>query len=277
MRIFPIILLLFCVSFSEDFFPLEIDNEWSYDYKKFTGFVLAKSGTLSTKLNTPVKIDSQDVYLIMFYPGEIAGVRKDSLGNIYYGPLLWMKTNPQVGDSWSDIYEGYTYSGQIMAFEKIKVIAGEFSSYRLLRTVSRPPPNAFGSLERMWWVDGIGIIKSETAAYGQGDSISIELIGATIGGRLIAIENIEAQSVERTMGVFPNPFNPTTTIRFQGTAPSQIRIYDLNGHLIRSWSGRGYVTWNGQDLHGREVASATYIVRLKAGDRILTKRLALIR
>jgi len=32
--------------------------------------------------------------------------------------------------------------------------------------------------------------------------------------------------------ITPNPFT-TTTIHFQGTEPEELRIYDLNGHLIR--------------------------------------------
>jgi len=79
------------------------------------------------------------------------------------------------------------------------------------------------------------------------------------------------------LSISPNPFTPTTTIRFQAKGQSEIRIYNLNGHLIRQWNPRAAVVWNGQDRHGRDVASGTYIIRIKAGDRILTKRLALIR
>jgi len=87
------------------------------------------------------------------------------------------------------------------------------------------------------------------------------------------------KSVLKTgIGVTPNPFRGATTIRFQANSPPRIRIYDLNGHLIRSWSPTiGSVTWNGQDLHGRDVASGTYIVRVDTGERVMSKRIVLMR
>jgi len=35
--------------------------------------------------------------------------------------------------------------------------------------------------------------------------------------------------------------------------------------------------WNGQDLYGRDVASGTYIVRVKAGDKTFKRRIVLLR
>ena len=59
---------------------------------------------------------------------------------------------------------------------------------------------------------------------------------------------------------------------------NDLRIYDLNGHLIHQWNrNTGSVLWNGQDLHGREVASGTYIVRANVGDRVMSKRIVLMR
>jgi len=77
--------------------------------------------------------------------------------------------------------------------------------------------------------------------------------------------------------VYPNPFTPTTTIHFQAPNPSDIRIYDLNGQLIRNWSGGKSVVWNGQDLHSRDVASGTYIVRVNVGERVMSRRIVLMR
>jgi len=85
--------------------------------------------------------------------------------------------------------------------------------------------------------------------------------------------------------VLPNPFNPSTTIHYTVPNPSSVEVfvYNLQGHLIRTLhtglqgAGIHRATWNGKDQNGLEVSSGTYIVRLKAGDRILTKKLALIR
>jgi len=80
-----------------------------------------------------------------------------------------------------------------------------------------------------------------------------------------------------TISISPNPFNPTTTIRLHGAAHLDVRIYDLNGHLIRTWFGRESFVWNGQDLKGRDVASGTYIVRVNVGERVMSRRIVLMR
>lgn len=71
---------------------------------------------------------------------------------------------------------------------------------------------------------------------------------------------------------YPNPFNPSTTIRYNLPEVSDTRliIYDLSGREILTWStsneSAGYkqVNWYGQDQSGRFVASGLYIYRLDA-------------
>jgi len=93
----------------------------------------------------------------------------------------------------------------------------------------------------------------------------------------VAIKNANGKNNHLILNAHPNPFNPKTTIRFQGTGPSEIRIYDLNGHLIRNWNTRASVVWNGKDLYGKDVASGTYIVRVIVGERVISKRIVLMR
>jgi hypothetical protein len=84
---------------------------------------------------------------------------------------------------------------------------------------------------------------------------------------------------------FPNPFNPTTTIRFslEGPQHATLRIYDVSGRLIRTLvdtklpSGRHEVLWNGQNERGEQVASGVYLYRLVLPDFIETQRMVLLR
>jgi flagellar hook assembly protein FlgD len=83
----------------------------------------------------------------------------------------------------------------------------------------------------------------------------------------------------------PNPFNPTTTIRFGLKEPArvQLTIYDAAGRLVRqliddSRPARHYtVTWDGRDRAGQSVASGVYFCRLTAGSFKETKKMVLIR
>lgn len=79
----------------------------------------------------------------------------------------------------------------------------------------------------------------------------------------------------RFLGAAPNPFNPSTSIRFElgGVGSATIDVFDTSGRLIRSFDLRGRgtgpssVRWNGLDRFGTPVASGVYLARLKVGDR----------
>jgi len=79
--------------------------------------------------------------------------------------------------------------------------------------------------------------------------------------------------VNRLFQNFPNPFNPTTAIRYSVAEKTtvEIEIYDLRGRIIRTLI-RGEVepglyeaVWNGRDDAGQTVPSGVYFYRLKVG------------
>ena len=82
----------------------------------------------------------------------------------------------------------------------------------------------------------------------------------------------------------PNPFNPNTWIDFSVDSEQSVdlSIYDITGHLIQRLVSRKLnpglycEEWDGRDVQGREVASGVYFLRLKAGDRVLTKKMVLL-
>ncbi|MGA8262926.1 MAG: T9SS type A sorting domain-containing protein, partial [Ignavibacteriaceae bacterium] len=83
----------------------------------------------------------------------------------------------------------------------------------------------------------------------------------------------------------PNPFNPSTTIKFYtpNTSDVTIRIYDMLGRevttLINQQTTAGYhiVYWNGKDSRGENVASGIYLYRLTAGSFSETKKMNLLK
>ncbi len=84
---------------------------------------------------------------------------------------------------------------------------------------------------------------------------------------------------------YPNPFNPTTTIRYD--LPKAVRVwisvYNLNGrevrHLVDEYSTPGFydVVWNGRDQAGRSVTSGVYIAIMYADGKILTRKMVLLK
>jgi len=84
---------------------------------------------------------------------------------------------------------------------------------------------------------------------------------------------------------FPNPFNPTTSIRF-GLAASgraELEIYNVLGRKIRTLVNAEYpagefeIVWNGTDDAGRPVASGLYFYRLRTADFRETRKMLLMK
>jgi len=85
---------------------------------------------------------------------------------------------------------------------------------------------------------------------------------------------------------FPNPFNPSTKIRFQippGGGIVKLRIFDILGRLVatlldgRQSGGIKTVTWDGRDQRGRAVSTGVYFYQLTAGGFSRTRKMLLVR
>jgi len=83
---------------------------------------------------------------------------------------------------------------------------------------------------------------------------------------------------------FPNPFNPSTMIRY--TLPKEtnigLTIYNIKGQLVcklvggRQSAGSHIVHWNGKDEHGMAVSSGIYIYQLNTPSGIQKTRKMLL-
>jgi hypothetical protein len=109
----------------------------------------------------------------------------------------------------------------------------------------------------------------EITASGKG---SMEIPEAT-GGTLALNQN------------HPNPFNPSTTISFHLPEESHVTlsVFNAEGRRIRTLvdgvlrGGYRQSMWDGADSRGNPVASGVYFYSLKAGGKILTKKMVLVR
>ncbi len=83
----------------------------------------------------------------------------------------------------------------------------------------------------------------------------------------------------------PNPFNPSTTIRYElnQDGPVRLQIFDIAGRLVRvlvqedQMEGRHELHWNGRNSEGRISAAGVYFFRLTAEGQNLTRRMMLIK
>jgi len=88
-----------------------------------------------------------------------------------------------------------------------------------------------------------------------------------------------------SLGSFPNPANPHTSIQYSldTGGPVILKIYNVTGQLVRTLvdltQGAGIHTavWNGTDDHGQALSSGIYFCRLVAGGQVATLRISLIK
>lgn len=100
-----------------------------------------------------------------------------------------------------------------------------------------------------------------------------------------AVEEGDASSALRIGRNVPNPFNPSTTIRFELPSAGRARlgVYDLAGRLVkvlvdeRRDAGDHEVSWDGRDQSGRAAPSGTYLARLIADGAAVAVRMTLVR
>ena len=84
---------------------------------------------------------------------------------------------------------------------------------------------------------------------------------------------------------YPNPFNPSTRIRFGLPAASRIRlsVYDQMGRLVRDLAamtrpaGWQELVWDGRDGRGRDAASGSYVVKLSTAQGVRSIKVTLAR
>jgi hypothetical protein len=87
------------------------------------------------------------------------------------------------------------------------------------------------------------------------------------------------------VGNYPNPFNPTTEVRFSliETADVQIEIYNVRGEKVKTLVDDRFdaayhtVTWNGDDDTGRAAGSGIYFYKMRAGKFTSTKKMILMK
>jgi len=84
---------------------------------------------------------------------------------------------------------------------------------------------------------------------------------------------------------YPNPFNPTTTIRYElpDAADVRIEVFNAQGERVRvlvdrhQTAGQHTVSWDGRNSVGQTVATGVYFYRLRAGEFNRTRKMQLLK
>ena len=157
--------------------------------------------------------------------------------------------------------------------------------------------SSLGSGNKLWLNDGHGSFESNETTFGTTGALSIACgdldadddedvvfgrLEGTGGNTIYLNESKHVGIIEEnnsdilTLKLFynyPNPFNPSTTIRYELTEASAVtlHIYDILGHNIQTLvseskpAGHYETIWNGTAQDGTPVGTGVYFSRIQAG------------
>jgi hypothetical protein len=100
-----------------------------------------------------------------------------------------------------------------------------------------------------------------------------------------SVEVPPASGLTAFMRAAPNPFTPRTTLQIGVTeaGPHAVRVYDLGGRLIRTLAEASFqpgtfnLVWDGTNDNGQPVSGGTYFVKLSWNERLMSRRVVLLR
>lgn len=118
----------------------------------------------------------------------------------------------------------------------------------------------------------VRIVDAETGPFGH---INVDEIVERYGDPAISGAPVRPGPL-RSCSVYPNPFNPRTSVHFElaAAAEVQLRVLDARGRLV--WAsetrvletGAGRIEWPGRDTAGRALAAGSYLYALAIDDRV---------
>ena len=200
-------------------------------------------------------------------------------------------------DSWMDMYE-FCINGRYIRFLTRYIGRYEPINHGVLLSFSHFTGNSTfysvinGSLTQIGYLEGERNVQ-ETNFYKESKKL-IQIAGSgiwvySVDFNVIVSEDDEVVPVAQTglLSNFPNPFNPSTTIRFEveGSRFVNIEVFNIRGQRVRTLldgslefgAGRHSVEWDGTDDGGRSVGSGVYLYRMTAGEYSATKRMVLMK
>ena len=183
----------------------------------------------------------------------------------------------------------------------ISVGVGQLPAEMIYETTGRHPPwePADTSLTIYYqniidiWYPNFAMLSRVTLKFSVSATDGIDTVKVSGVDRVVFVNRYEYLSTEGE-GVpvefalhenYPNPFNPTTTLRFDLPEVSDITltIYNMLGQKVRTFNyqntSAGYhsVKWNATNDYGDPVGAGVYLYQLQTKDFVKTRKMVLLK
>ncbi len=113
------------------------------------------------------------------------------------------------------------------------------------------------------------------------DNIVVNSDGGTVGNEHPEV----VPNSNELFSNYPNPFNPTTTIKFNVKENDKVNVsvYNIRGQKVTTLTNDYYsagthsIVWNGTDRNNKQVSSGIYFFKMQAGTYTKTKKMILMK
>lgn len=105
------------------------------------------------------------------------------------------------------------------------------------------------------------------------------------GGSYTEWEDFFTKVPIRFLSNYPNPFNPSTNIKFELTdnAKTEVTIYNVKGQLVKKLldgflkKGTNEVFWDGKDNNGQLCASGNYFYKVRCNNQVKINKMLILK
>ncbi len=230
------------------------------------------------KINSPLAKDID----ITFNKSDISNICPEKYLSLYGGTRFHVSGLYDIGETNSITIEGVNNNGTFIEEFQVEYTADSLEN---------------SSADKLWAKQKMDELEWEIEVYGESDELKEALIDLSLAYgircRYTAYiadytttsvkeknsENIMPESYSFLKSNYPNPFNPSTKIRFFLSDADigkvkMVKIFDILGRLvavidISGFSGGWHeITFDGRDFYGSALASGTYIVTLQVGNSV---------
>ncbi len=241
----------------------------------------------NTDLSFLIRKDVQPgVYLQILHPDGTTGF--EGLGT--YIDYEWEtmqepKLIRYLSGNYSVLWSGYESDHSILNHRYVSA-SGEISDAEFPEL---PPANASYTQLCTSSIGNVGSFAFNGNTYYdlyRGDPLTLSSVYAVkINPLPSSIDDPSVSSPVLDCSNYPNPFNPSTTIRYSIDKAQEVKlaIYNSKGQLVNTIvnqqlnAGLHEVVWDGKDSQGNAVASGIYLYKIQAGKYSQTKKMMLMK
>ena len=271
-------------TFTQDYFPLQVGNSWTYTHFNDDRIILEASVIDS------VKIGTRTYYVFCETPGNTEYIRVDSLGRVfqYHNNIeyLWLDFTfsheatykydyplPDPFDNyWVHVYRDITVDTELGRFEHcVRFLFDD--------------PCCVDEEILLTYAPGIGLLEKTV-----GIGVNYFIYSAVLNDRTLSLKNESHKNLTsiHLQQNYPNPFNSGTVIRYSIPQTGffsklHILIYDVTGRIVKTFvndqpqPGTYEIQWDGTDADGLSVPSGLYFFTLKTNNFLDSGKMLLIR